>query len=133
MLQSDLCDYSDAYIVKGTIIIKGRNNRNIRKRSFAFKNNAPFINCISKIINVLVGNTEDLDVVIPMYNLIEYSKNYQKRTGNIHLPNNSNANPLTNSASLKYKSSITGKTLNNKDDSEENNNDEKRILKLFCH
>ena len=143
MLKSDLCDYSDAYIVKGTIIIKGRNNRNIRKRSFVFKNNAPFINCISKIINVLVGNTEDLDVVIPMYNLIEYSKNYQKTTGslwdyyrdepNIHLPNNSNANPLTNSASLKYKSSITGKILNNKDDSEENNNDEKRILKLFCH
>ena len=45
-------------------------------RFLAFKNNAPFTNCISKINNVLIDNAEDLDVVMPMYNLIEYNKNY---------------------------------------------------------
>ena len=48
-----------------------------------FKNNAPFINCISKIIGVKIDNTEDLDVVMPMYNLLEYSKNYKKTTGSL--------------------------------------------------
>ena len=43
-----------------------------------FKNNAPFINCISEINGVKVDNTEDLDVAMPMYNLLEYSKNYKK-------------------------------------------------------
>ena len=43
-----------------------------------FKNNAPFINCISKINGVKVDNTEDLDVAMPMYNLLEYGKNYKK-------------------------------------------------------
>ena len=47
----------------------------------AFKNNVPFVNCISKINVVLIGNTEDLDVVMPMFNLLEYSKNYRKTTG----------------------------------------------------
>ena len=51
MLRSDLCDYSDAYIVV-----------------------APFINCISKINGVKIDNAEDLDVVMPMYSLLEYSK-----------------------------------------------------------
>ena len=43
----------------------------------AFKNNAQVISCISKINNTLIDNTEDLDIVTPMYNLIEYSKNYK--------------------------------------------------------
>ena len=46
--------------------------------SSAFKNNTPFIICVSKANNVLIDYAEDLDVVIPMYNLIEYSKNYRK-------------------------------------------------------
>ena len=46
----------------------------------AFKNNAPFTNCISKINNVLIDNAEDLDIVMPMYNLPEYSKTYRKTT-----------------------------------------------------
>ena len=48
-----------------------------------FKNNAPFINCISKINGVKLDNAEDLDVVMLMYNLLEYSKNYRKITGSL--------------------------------------------------
>ena len=59
MLRSDLSDYSDAYIVvKGAIFIEGRNNKDIRNRFLAFKNNAPFINCISKTNNILLDNTD---------------------------------------------------------------------------
>ena len=70
MLQSDLCDYSDAYIVvKDTITVTNPDNVAYDKK-LAFKNNAPFINCISKINNTLIGNAEDLYIVMPMYNLI---------------------------------------------------------------
>ena len=130
MLRSDLCDYSDAYIVvKGDITLTKTNGRgiiDIRNRFLAFKNNAPFTNCISKINNVLIDNAEDLDIVMPMYNLLEYSKNYKKTTGSCwnyyrYEPNNPplndddtptinyNADPITNSESFRYKSSITGK------------------------
>ena len=65
MLRSDLCDHSDAYIVvNGTIIMEGKNNRDMKSRSVAFKNNAPFINFISKINNVLIDNTGILDVLL---------------------------------------------------------------------
>ena len=115
MLRLDLCDYSDAYIVvKGDIILKKRNIRNIigiRNRFLAFKNNAPFTNCISKINNVLIENAEGLDFVMPMYKLLEYSKNYRKTTGSLwnyyrdepnNPPdNNYNADPITNSQSFK--------------------------------
>ena len=84
MLRSDLCDFHDAYIVvKGTITLTktdGRGFIDIRNRFLAFKNNAPFTNCISKINNVLIDNAEDLDVVMPVYNLLEHSKNYRKAT-----------------------------------------------------
>ena len=59
----------------------GRGIIAIRNRFLAFKNNASFTNCISEINNVLIDNAENLDVVIPMYNLLEYSKNYKKTTG----------------------------------------------------
>ena len=75
MLRSDLCEYSDAYIVvKGTIAVTATDDAK-RYKSVAFKNNVPFINCISKINNVLIGNAEDLDLVMAMYNLLECSKN----------------------------------------------------------
>ena len=68
MLRSDLCDYSDAHIlVKEDIALTKTNGRgiiDIRNRFLAFKNNAPFTNCISKINNILIDNTEDLDAVI---------------------------------------------------------------------
>ena len=78
MLRSDLCDYSDSYIiVTGKIIVTNPDNDAYDKK-LALKNNAPFNSCITKINNTLIDNEEDLDVVMPMYNLIEYSKNYLK-------------------------------------------------------
>ena len=82
ILRSDVCDYGEACIVfKGTITltkVANRNFINVTNRFLAFKNNAPFTNCISKINNVLIDNAEYLDVVIPMYNLLEYSKKYKR-------------------------------------------------------
>ena len=73
---SDLHDYSDAdVVVKGRITITG-NNVNRIKKTITFKNNAPFTSCISKINNTLVENAEHVDIVMPMYNLLEYSTNY---------------------------------------------------------
>ena len=132
VLRPDVCDYSDVYIVaKGDITLTKTNEReiiDIRNSFLAFKNNAPFTNCISKINYVLTDNAEDLDIVMPMYNLIEYSKNYRKTTGSLwnyyrDAPNNPpldddpptinyNADPITYSESFKYKSSITEKTSN---------------------
>ena len=118
MLTSDLCDYSDAYIVvKGDITLEGDNDANKGNKNLAFKNNAPFINYISKINGAKIDNAEDLDVTMPIYNLLEYSKNYRKTTGTLwnyywNEPNN----PVSfNSESFKYKTSITGKTLENND------------------
>ena len=80
-MTSDLCDYSDAYIVvKGKITVTNPNN-NAYDKKLALKNNAPFLSCISKINNTLIDNAEDLDIVIPLYHLLEYSKNYRKTTG----------------------------------------------------
>ena len=67
--------------MKGTIAVTKTNGRgiiDIRNRFLAFKNNAPFTNCISKINNVLIDSAEYLDVVIPMYSLLEYSKKYKR-------------------------------------------------------
>ena len=78
MLSSDLCDFSDAYIVvKGNITVTSPDNAR-KIKSVTFKNDAPFINCITKINGIKIDNAEDLDVVMPMYNLLEYSKNYKK-------------------------------------------------------
>ena len=83
--RSDLCDFSDAYIVVKlyiiveTITITNPDN-DAYEKELAFKNNAPFVSCISKINNTLIDNAEDLDVVMPMHNLLEYSKNYSKIT-----------------------------------------------------
>ena len=85
MLRSDLCNFSDAHIVvKGDITFTKAANRDfidVRNRFLTFKNNAPFTNYISRINNVLINNAEDLDVVMPMYNLLEHSKNYRKTLG----------------------------------------------------
>ena len=81
-LRSDICDFSDTRIVvKGDITLTKTNTRGFvdtRNRLLAFKNNAPFTNCISKINIALIDNAEDLDIVIPMYNLLECSKHYIK-------------------------------------------------------
>ena len=84
MLRSDLCDFSDSYIVvKGTITVIDRNN-DTHDKKLAFKNNAPFVSCISNINNTLTDNAEELDIVImPMYNLIEYSKKIFENNGKL--------------------------------------------------
>ena len=85
MLRSDLCDFNNAYIVvKGKITISAdERDRGEMNRQVVLKNNAPFISCISKINGVLVENAEDLDIVMPMYNLLEYSKNYSKTSASL--------------------------------------------------
>ena len=84
MLRWDLCDFSGACIVvKGDITAEGNNNANERNKNLVFKNNAPFINCITKTNGIKIDNAEDLDVLMPMYNLLEYSKNYKKTTGSL--------------------------------------------------
>ena len=88
MLKSSLCDYSDAYIlVKGTITVNNitaqdvaANNTN---KKVIFKNCAPFTNGITEINNTQIYNAKDIDIVMPMYNLIEYSDNYAKTTGSL--------------------------------------------------
>ena len=140
MLQSDLCNFSDAYIVvKGEITAVKKiftvndfeapnntvnnenatntvNNNDFGEKKLVFKNNAPFINCISNINGVKIDNTEDLDVVMPLYNLLEYSKNYKKTTDSFwnyyrDEPNSSmGANNIThsilNSKSFDYKANF---------------------------
>ena len=109
MLRSDLCDFNDAYIVvKADITLEDANKRN---KNLAFENNAPFINCISQINGVKIDNAEDLDVVMPIHNLLEYSKNCRKTTGSLwNYYRDESSNPFTDSESFKYKTSITGKT-----------------------
>ena len=92
MLRSNLCDYSDAYIlVKGTITVTapGANNdannkRDERNRPVILKNNAPFVSCITRINGELIEDADDLDIVLSMYNLLEYSKNYRKTIGSLY-------------------------------------------------
>ena len=79
-----MCDYSDAYIVvKGRISVTGHNNANKRNKKLNFKNNALFTSCISKIDNTFVDNAEDFDIVMMMYNLLEYSDNYFMTSGSL--------------------------------------------------
>ena len=140
MLRSDLCDFSDAYIVvKGNIIVTKKtftvndfhapnntvanvnvannvNNNAFGEKKLVFKNIAPFINCVSKINGLKIDNAEDLDVVMPMYNLLEHSKNYKKTSGRLwnyyrDEPSSSvDANKIThsilNSKSFDYKANF---------------------------
>ena len=88
MLRSSLCNYSNAYkLAKGNITVN--NNAaagavaNNADNKVIFKNCAPFTNCISKINNTQIDNAEYIDIVLPMYNLIEYSDNYSKTSGSL--------------------------------------------------
>ena len=130
MLRSSLCDYSDAYILaKGTVTVTapGANNdandtRDKRNRPLILKNNAPFVSCITRINGKLIEDADDLDIVMPMYNLLEYSKNYRKTIGSLYnyyrdeLTNDNNDSSaninVVNSEAFKYKNKITGKTYN---------------------
>ena len=81
MVKLSLCDYSDAYIlVEGTIsmvlVPPPTANSNNNDEKVVFKNCAPFTGCVSEINNTQIDNAKDIDVVMPNYNLIEYSDNY---------------------------------------------------------
>ena len=131
MLRSNLCDYIDAYIlVKGTITVPapGVNNnannvRDKRNRPLILKNNALFVSCITKINGELIEDADDLDIVMPIYNLLEFSKNYRKTIGSLYnyyrdeLSNDADDNNfaninVVNSEAFKYKSKIIGNTYN---------------------
>ena len=118
MLRSNLCDYADPYIlVKRTITITGAGNdaaarqADERDKGGTFKNCAPFTKCISRINNTGIDNAKDIDIVMPMYNLIEYSDNYSKTFGSLwqYYKDDPNDN-IADSESFKYKVKITGKT-----------------------
>ena len=131
MLRSNLCDYSDAYVlVKGTITVTapGANNnanniRDKRNRPLILKNNAPFVSCITRINGELIEDADDLDIVMSMYNLLEYSKNYRKTIGSLYnyyrdeLSDDADDNyfgniKVVNSDAFKYKNKITSNTYN---------------------
>ena len=87
MLKSSLWDYSDAYILfKGKITITGAGadvaSRQVDK-GVIFKNWAPFINCKIEINDIEIDNDKDIDIVVPMYNLIEYNDNYFRTSGSL--------------------------------------------------
>ena len=118
MLRSNLCDYADAYaLLKGTITMTGSGDDDATKRldernkSVIFKNCVPFTKCISRINNTGIYNAQDIDIVMPMYNLIEHSDNYSKKLGSLwqYYKDDQNHN-ITQSESFKSKIKITGKT-----------------------
>ena len=90
MLKSSYCGYSDAYkLVKERITITGAGDNvagrqaDERNKGKVFKNCTPFTNCISEINNTEIDNAKDPNIIMPMYNLIEYSDNYSKTSGNL--------------------------------------------------
>ena len=130
MLTSSLCDYGDAYIlVKGYITVNNTaaaaaDTANNTNKKVIFKNCAPFTNCISKINNTQIDNAEYIDIVMPMYNLIEYSNNYSKTSGslwqyckNVPAVDDNDAivdfNGANATDSFNFKTKITGQTADN--------------------
>ena len=124
MLRSDLCDYADEYIlVNGTILVNGLNPRDRQNKPVILKNNAPFVSCITRINGELIEDADDVDIVMPMYNLLEYSKNYRKTIGSLHnfyrdeLNDDANLNNFANnnvvsSNTFNHKNKIIGNTYN---------------------
>ena len=132
MLRSTLCDYSNAYIlVKGTLTVNNTSAdgaaANNTTKKVIFKNCAPFTSCINKTNNEQIENAQYIDIVLPMYNLIEYRENYSKKFGNLwqyfkEIPavNNNGATVDFNGAnatdSFNFKNKITGHTADNNND-----------------
>ena len=121
MLKSSLCDYSDAYIlIKGKITITGAGDdaaarqADERDKGVAFKNCAPFTNCISEINNTQIDNCKDIDIVMPLDSLLQYGDNYAKTSGSLwQYYRNKPDDNLADSESFKSKLKITRKTPNN--------------------
>ena len=127
MLRSNLCDYADAYILVNGYITINRNagppeerteaqllaarQADERDKGVIFKNCGPFTNCISRVNNTDIDNAQDIDIVMPMYNLIEYSDNYSKTSESLwqYYKDDPNDN-IADSKSFQFKVKITGKT-----------------------
>ena len=118
MLRSNLCNYADAYIlVNGRITITGAGDdaavrqADERDKGVTFKTCAPFTKCKSRINNMQIDNAKDIDIIMPMYNLIEYSDNYSETSGGLwqYYKDDPNDN-IADSESSKTKVNITGKT-----------------------
>ena len=124
MVRSDLCDYADAYIlVSGTITVAGNHPRDRQNKPVILKNNASFVSCIPRINGELIEDADDLDIVMPLYNLLEYSKNYRKTIGSLYnyyrdelnddaYNNNFANNNVVSSNTFNYKNKIIGNTYN---------------------
>ena len=130
MLKSGLCDYSDAHtLIKGNIRVnntaaEGAAAENNTNKKVIFKYCAPFTDCISKINNTQVYSARDIDIVMLMYNLIEYSDNYSKTSGSLwqyckEIPAVNNDGDIVDfnganaTDSFNFKTKITGQTDNN--------------------
>ena len=87
MLRSNLCDYSDSYIlIKGTITVArvaAPVPADKVDKEAVFKNCPPFTDCISEINNTQIDNAKEIDVVMPMHNLIDYINNYSEVSGSL--------------------------------------------------
>ena len=121
MLRSNLCDYADAYVLlNGRLTITGAGDNGAARRAVegdkgvTFKNCAPFVKCINRINNTEIDNAKDIDIVMPMYNLIEYSDSYSKTSGILwqYYKDEPNDN-IVDFESFKCKIKITGKTHDN--------------------
>ena len=114
ILKSNLCDYNDTcIIVRGDITVVVANATQVR-----FKNCAPFTKCITKIDETTIDDAEDLDLVMPMYNLIEYCSNYSETTGSLWFYSKDEATDFKgdianddNLISFKYKAKLLGNTV----------------------
>ena len=127
MLKSSLCDYSDACIlVKGTITVNNtaaNADANNTNKKVIFKNYAPFTNCISEINYTQVDNAKDIDIIMNLYNLLEYSDAYDRTSASLwqyckDIPAVDNNNAILNFAennltdSFNFKVKLTGHTGN---------------------
>ena len=118
MIRLDLCDYSNTYIVvKGRISVSGTNNANRRNKNLILKNNYPFRSCISKMNNTFINNEADLDIVMPTYNLLEYSENYSRTSETLRnyyrdeLSDSANENNDGNNFRINNNKTITSKSF----------------------
>ena len=119
-LRSDLCDWQDAYIVVTGKITVTNSNNNTYDKKLALKNNAPFFSCVLRINEELIDDCQDLDIAVPLYNLLHYSKNYQKASESLWNYYRDEPNSIKGSKSFDYKTSLTGKLENNNEELENN-------------
>ena len=107
VLKSHLCDYNDAYIlIRGNITVTAA-----RAAQVAFKYCAPSTKCITMIDGTTIDDAEDLDLVMPMYNLIEYSSNYSETKISLCFSSNDETTNFNVDKSFKYKAKLLGNTV----------------------